>query len=70
MVLLSIIQQASSVGEDVNPDAQQAAFFGFIGIASALVFASKYLIDSYSSISSKRFITMIKYRLGSRLRYC
>lgn len=41
MVLLQIIQAASEgqVGDPV--EAGQAAFFGFIGIACALVFASK-----------------------------
>ena len=43
MVLLQIIQQATeSPKADDNDEAHQAAFFGFIGIASALVFASKY----------------------------
>ena len=39
MVFSTIIQQVSA---DPDPEqAGQAAFFGFIGIASALVFASK-----------------------------
>ena len=38
MVLLQIIMEAA-VGDAT--DAQQASFFGFIGIACALVFASK-----------------------------
>ena len=42
MVLLSIIQEAA-VGDD-PVTAGQASFFGFIGIACALVFASKNII--------------------------
>ena len=38
MVLLQLIQQVS---EDDPTEAGQASFFGFIGIACALVFASK-----------------------------
>ena len=41
MVFSTIIQQAS-VNGDAADEAGQAAFFGFIGIASALVFASKF----------------------------
>jgi hypothetical protein len=40
MVFLAIMQ-ASTSNEDVVDDPHQAAFFGFIGIACALVFASK-----------------------------
>ena len=38
MVLLAIMQAAT---ENETTDAHQASFFGFIGIACALVFASK-----------------------------
>ena len=41
MVFSTIIQQASVNGA-AEDEAGQAAFFGFIGIASALVFASKF----------------------------
>ena len=41
MVLLSIIQEASAGDDPVT--AGQASFFGFIGIACALVFASKLI---------------------------
>jgi hypothetical protein len=43
MVLLQIIQAATEGQSNDATEAGQAAFFGFIGIASALVFASKYL---------------------------
>lgn len=54
MVLLAIIQQASEISAETS-EAHQASFFGFIGIACALVFASKYKIDLISSTSGKRF---------------
>jgi hypothetical protein len=38
--MLAIVQQAAN---DAAEEAGQASFFGFIGIASALVFASKYI---------------------------
>ena len=42
MVLIELIQQAAEGAyRDGNDDAQQASFFGFMGIAAALVFASK-----------------------------
>jgi hypothetical protein len=46
MVLLSIIQEAVGADDPVVI-AGQASFFGFIGIACALVFASK-LINNVS----------------------
>ena len=49
MVFFAIINQA--VNDAAAEEAGQAAFFGFIGIASALVFASKY-ICSYSELMS------------------
>ena len=42
MVFLQIMQATAGVGD--ADEAGQASFFGFIGIACALVFASKYHI--------------------------
>lgn len=44
MVLLQIIQQAAEAASNDKVEAGQASFFGFIGIACALVFASKCFI--------------------------
>ena len=65
MVLLAILQQAAN---EADPEqAGQASFFGFIGIASALVFASKIFLPKIH-FALKDSNTKFEYRSRSRLR--
>ena len=65
MVLLAILQQAAN--DAASEEAGQASFFGFIGIASALVFASKQYIQSFTFILKDSKVNF-EYRSRSRLR--
>lgn len=66
MVLLAILQQAAN---DDPEQAGQASFFGFIGIASALVFASKIFLPKIHFVL-KDSKAKFEYRSRSRLRNC